>query len=178
MSRIAVHLHGALAPYAPAPGEPLDLEVLSAGEAVLALTCIIPETEPIIRDGCWTLIAGGTAVGPDTLASELPDGATLHVTPHAGGSLPWFVWLGIGLLASVAVYALFPAPPTPELDAGGEEGSPRSYGFDGALNTAREGAPVPLIYGGPIRVGSAIITASVTGVRSAAIIGGGTPRLL
>ena len=38
----------------------------------------------------------------------------------------------------------------------------KSYSFDGPINTTRQGNAVPLCYGGPIRVGSQVISAGLT----------------
>jgi len=47
--------------------------------------------------------------------------------------------------------------PTPESSAGNEE---QSYLFDGAINSAKQGTPIPILYGRMI-VGGAVISASI-----------------
>ena len=47
--------------------------------------------------------------------------------------------------------------PTPESSAGNEE---QSYLFDGAINSAKQGTPIPILYG-RMTVGGAVISASI-----------------
>lgn len=73
-------------------------------------------------------------------------------------SQPWLIKFGISTLLSGIAEVLF-TPPVPEIAGTKEEAKP-SYAFDGPVNTARQGNPVPVCYG-KLLVGSQIISAVI-----------------
>ncbi len=160
---IDVHLHGAAARHLPAPG-PLRLDVRSPAEALLACTSQLPGLDATIRAGAWRLVAGDADVPGDL---SLPLGACreLHLVPSAegqGGEALLIAAIAIGTLA-VGLFLL----PTMEGVERDDAGQRASFLFDGPSNTAAEGGVVPVIYGGPVRVGSTLISAGVSSDRIA-----------
>ena len=162
---IEVRLHGALRECA--SGAPIRLDAMSGAEAVLALCTQLPGFEARLRAGRWHLIGDG-AEGLDREALGAQGLATLDIRPAAEGALPWFAWVGIGLLAAAVTFYLLPTPSAAPYTAaaGGGDPGPKSYLFDGATNATREGGAVPLVYGGPIRIGSTVVSGSIHSERA------------
>lgn len=71
--------------------------------------------------------------------------------------------IGVGLLLGGVASMLAGTPETNKSTATTADNG-KSFGFDGVVNTVRQGNPVPLAYGGPIRVGSQVISAGLTTV--------------
>ncbi len=66
---------------------------------------------------------------------------------------------GTGLAAGGVVQLL---TPTPKLNKPGENpANTPSYLFNGPINTEAQGHPVPVFYGGPMKIGSAVISAGI-----------------
>ena len=110
----------------------------------------------------------------DRLQLPISNKQTLHIFPIPEGDIETYVipWVAtyIGTFwASVVVYAavvviligvsrmLMPAPPGMDDTQEGDE----SYYFGGPVNTSRQGACVPVLYGGPLLVGSQVIGQSL-----------------
>jgi len=70
------------------------------------------------------------------------------------------VVVGWSLIIGGAAQMLF-APKTPDGPADKPDNK-ASYAFDGAVNTAAQGNPVPVLYGGPLIVGSQVISAGLS----------------
>lgn len=131
-----------------------------------------------------------TVVDADRAALPMGDEMVIFVPEVKGEVSVAFGWVvsqivtyaGISTAAGVAVVAAVVAvafvaayayalvsladalsPETPEHDGG----NPKI--FDGAVNTASQGLPVPVCYGGPIRVGSQVISTVVKSDNTVAI---------
>jgi predicted phage tail protein len=85
-------------------------------------------------------------------------GVFLLFTPFAPAA-GYIIGAGIGLLAMGVAQMLAPKPPAQEKDTNGNKAN--QY-FNGPVNTAAQGNPVSLFYGGPAHIGSAVISASIT----------------
>jgi len=99
----------------------------------------------------------GLAIGgPEALGlaagSELISAATIT---NISFSVGW------GLILGGVSQLLFAPPKAQEASQAEAAGSAPSFVFDGAVNTTREGNCVPIVYGGPIRVGSQVISAGL-----------------
>lgn len=82
-------------------------------------------------------------------------------SPFANGILAGKIASGIGLsLVLGGVSQMLFAPPKPQGTPERPENKP-SYAFDGAVNTAAQGNPVPLLYG-RANVGSQVISSGLT----------------
>jgi predicted phage tail protein len=68
---------------------------------------------------------------------------------------------GFALMLGGVVQLLF-APKTAESTANDRPENRPSYTFDGAVNTAAQGNPVPVFYGGPLIIGSQVISAGLS----------------
>lgn len=81
--------------------------------------------------------------------------------------------LGIALALSGVAQMIAGTPKAGQVDDGG----PQSSLFNGPENTTTQGGPVPLCYGGPILVGSQVVSAGIftedTGFSSSSYPGGG-----
>lgn len=104
-----------------------------AGVALIALT--------IVTGGF-----GGAAIG-------LFGAGTLTVTSLAVG-------IGASLILGGVAQMLTPVPKPPSLGSDSEDDPRKSYSFSGIQNTARNGVPVPVVYGQTL-VGSVTISQAV-----------------
>ncbi len=86
-------------------------------------------------------------------------GATATTAGFAGITAGTFTAIGVSLVIGGVSQMLF-APKTPE-SVERPENNP-SFAFDGAVNTAAQGNPVPVLYGGPLIVGSQVISAGLS----------------
>lgn len=112
------------------------------------------------------VVAGSRGIGQIILG-----GALLFAAPWiAGGGTGLFAnaimagkiatSIGVSLVLGGAAQMLF-APPKQQPAPERPENKP-SYAFDGAVNAAAQGNPVPVLYGGPLIVGSQVISAGLT----------------
>jgi predicted phage tail protein len=72
--------------------------------------------------------------------------------------------VGFSLLLGGVSQMLF-APPKPKSLSNERPENKPSYAFNGAVNTVAQGNPVPYFYGGPLRVGSQVISAGLVAER-------------
>ncbi len=66
---------------------------------------------------------------------------------------------GAGLMVGGLAMMLAPQPKDPKAEDDADKRA--SYAFNGPVNTQAQGNPVPVLYGGPIHIGSAVISASI-----------------
>jgi predicted phage tail protein len=86
-------------------------------------------------------------------------GAIMTIVGYIFGQ-PWLMNMGISMMLGSAAEMLTKAPKTGESTVERAENRP-SYAFDGAVNTAAQGNPVPVCYG-ELLVGSQVISAGLT----------------
>lgn len=67
--------------------------------------------------------------------------------------------MGISMMVGGVVQLLTPTPKG--LASKDKSANTPSYAFNGPVNTEAQGHPVPLLYGGPLKVGSAVISAGI-----------------
>lgn len=84
-------------------------------------------------------------------------GAVLVVAGAFTGG--WITYIGFSLMMGGASQMLF-SQTKPESVERPENKA--SFGFNGAVNTATQGNPVPVLYGGPMIVGSQVISAGLS----------------
>jgi len=81
-----VHLHGSLAKH----GEVFELEVLTAGEAILALCSNLPGIMADLRGGSWVVLRGdpetGLCLDEEMVAGMQLGNADLHIMPEVAGA--------------------------------------------------------------------------------------------
>lgn len=80
----------------------------------------------------------------------------------APASAPWLSQIGWGLATSGAI-GLLVKPPSQVGPQEAPENQPNFF-FQGAVNTVLQGGCVPVLYGGPLIVGSQVISAGITSV--------------
>jgi predicted phage tail protein len=117
------------------------------------------------------------------LIDPLPEDFTVSITPlfsgAGGGNISWLkVIAGVGLLvAGLAGVGFLGLGPLQLAITGGlllvsglmgkrtekpaDEDSEKSFVFSGSSNTSSAGGRVPVVYGGPILIGSTVISAAV-----------------
>ena len=155
---IRVHLHGALRDLV---DQPLSLDVHSAAEAYLALRAQVPGFETAIRAGHWDYrVDDQTPITQDNVGMRLPDETSLHLYPVAAGA-GFIVDFFVGAFSFLGSL-FFPSVKDYNTDRPDELAS---YLFNGPVNTRAQGGCVPLVYGGPIKVGSYTISAGVSSAR-------------
>ncbi|AUQ62857.1 Phage-related protein, tail component [Phaeobacter inhibens] len=92
-----VHLHGKLAKY----GKYLEMDILTAGEAIPALTANFPEFLSDSKQGSWVFMRGdpdtGLCLDEDAIAGMRLGNADLHIMPDVAGAKN-----GNGVLKAIA----------------------------------------------------------------------------
>jgi len=158
-------------------------EVSSAAEAVKALSVTLQGFRKALADGGYyrVLIGGSTALEKDQLRDPVSDKETIRIVPviqGAGGvgkvilgvvllvvsyfvPIPGLANLGVSLIIGGVSEMLFAKKPASQSTTDRPENRP-SYTFDGAVNTAAQGNPVSLLYGGPLIVGSQVVSAGLS----------------
>lgn len=126
------------------------------------------EIVPVLRGagGLWEAIVGVVLIVV---------GVVLAFVPGARAFAPYVIMAGISLTLSGVAQMLTPNPKlgggvasrtfanADELgQAKDEPKSTPSYLFSGAVNTTQQGNPVPVFYGGPMLIGSALISLAIT----------------
>lgn len=161
-------------------------DVKSAAEAVRAM-CVTLENfrQSVIDGGSYRVLVGGTESLPvEQLANPVSTKKTLRIVPVIEGAskginiiigailvvvglyfnIPFLVNIGASMIIGGVAQLLFApkasAPPGASNGVERPENRP-SYAFDGAINTAAQGNPVSLLYGGPLIVGSQVISAGL-----------------
>ena len=154
-----IHLHGALAGLRDGP---LRVNVDSAAEAWRACEALVPGFCQAVSQHAHAVLLE-TEQGPvtaDFLSWPLADGQRqLHITPVPAGAD-----FGASAIAAivVAVVAAAVAIYTVLTIEEGDRGSDRpSSLFDGPVSVVNEGGALPVVYGGPIRVGPTVISGGI-----------------
>lgn len=118
-----IHLYGDLAKH----GDVFDLDVMTAGEAVMALCTIMPPIMEDLRKGSWILMAGdretGLCLEEEAISSMLLGSNDLHIMPEIMGAKSGRgalkAVLGVALIAvSFGSAAFLSAPISASLMAG------------------------------------------------------------
>jgi predicted phage tail protein len=105
-----IHLHGALGKKY---GAVFELEVMTAGEAVRALSANLPGFMMDIREGAWHVVRGddvdnGFDLDEDDIASFKLGRGDLHIVPHVAGSKRGGllkIILGVALLGAAFAFS-------------------------------------------------------------------------
>lgn len=113
---------------------------------------IAPIIEGSKRGGVLQTIIGVVLI----VVGVVVTGMTFGGAAPLGGAL---VNLGIGMVVGGIVQMLSPQPKG--LGAKESPDNQPSYSMNGAVNTQAAGNPVPLCYGGPVKIGSALISGSI-----------------
>jgi predicted phage tail protein len=86
----------------------------------------------------------------------------LSFVPGLQAFSPALMTTGIGLVAGGVVQLLSPQP---KLNKQGDAADNQSsYVFNGAVNTTAQGGCVPVLYGGPMEIGSVVLSAGIDAV--------------
>ena len=122
-----------------------------------------------MRQGHYQIQAGDEPLDIDRLGLRFGRQSTLHIYPIAKGAGfdPLTLAIaGIALLSTV--YALTSLSNIPNVGDYGERDASEdraSYLFNGGVNTQAQGGAIPLIFGGPVRVGSTVVSAGISAER-------------
>lgn len=184
-----------------------QLAVGSAAEAAHALAQMLPGFEAFMMSSKdqgleFAVFVDGENVDKDHLAS--PAARDIRILPiptgrKSGGIMTIvgailmvvgyiFIWTpfgtpliyaGAALMAAGLIMMLSPQPTDNKSEDDPDKRA--SYAFNGPVNTQAQGNPVPILYGGPIQIGSAVISASIDAAEQAYIprgnaIGGSGPN--
>jgi len=161
------------------------LDVKNPAEAVHALACTLDGFRKAVVDGgSYRVLIGGDPEGTpvENLLDPVPVKKSIRIVPVIAGSAKalnivlgailivvgsyfgqgWMVNIGLSMVIGGVAQLLFAPKPAANSNNGVErvENKP-SYSFDGAVNTAAQGNPVPLFYGGPLIIGSQVISAGL-----------------
>lgn len=169
-------------------GRIFRLDVQSPAEAVRALCVLLPGFRSAVIDdpraaGGYRVSAGSDRRDAKTLTVPCGEGESIRIVPVmcgagegglgqtilgivmviAGGILeqPWMVSIGWGMIVGGVVQLLAPNTNMAETGPPDRPDSKPSFAFDGAVNTAAQGNPVPVCYGRMI-VGSQVISAGMS----------------
>jgi len=172
-------------------GREFKFAVKSPAEAVSALAHQIPGFEAFLNESQekyglgYAVFVGKRNVGVDELRDPSGD-EVIHFSPRllgaSGGTIqvilgavlivigiilmftPFaplgsaLIYAGAALMVSGIIMLLSPQPKDPVSE---EEGKQTSYAFQGPVNTSAQGGCVPVFYGGPLTIGSAVISAGI-----------------
>jgi predicted phage tail protein len=154
-----VHLHGQLGKRF---GREHRVDVNSAAEAFHALTVLLPRFKDYTRPRKYVVsIDGGQVLGAEQLPMQLGKARHIHLTPAGmvSGVTEIIVGLTFGLIG-LAILGVLKQPKASS--ASDRESKTASFIFDGPQNVMEQGHPVPLVYGGPIRVGSVVVSSGIS----------------
>ncbi len=118
-----------------------DLHNLNHGRTVR----IAPVLRGAKTGGLLQTIVGAVLIVVGVILIATPFGAPL-------------ITAGIGMVAGGVIQMLSPQP---KLNISEASANTPNKSFTGAVNTSTQGQPVPIVYGGPILVGSAVISAGI-----------------
>jgi len=164
------------------------LAVDSAAEAVRALAALMPGFEEYLWNAEDRGLRFGVFVDGENIDREQllrPCARTIDILPVTTGAknsgaimtiigailvvvgifLIWtpfgapLIAAGVGLMVGGIAMMLAPQPQDPASQD--DANNKASYAFNGPVNTQAQGNPVPLLYGGPMLVGSAVASASI-----------------
>lgn len=158
-------------------------DVRTPAEAVRALSVTLQGFRQALIDGgaYQVLIGGKSNIGREQLCDPVSGRETIRIIPVVAGAgrgigqtilgavlVVAGYWTGNAYLANTGIammiggvsQMLFAPKPTSG-PADRPENRP-SFSFDGAVNTAAQGNPVPVLYGGPLIVGSQVISAGLS----------------
>lgn len=157
-------------------------DVASPAEAVRAMCATLKGFRKALVDGgaYRVLVGGKQALAVEEVPHPVSDRESIRIVPVIAGAgkgvgqvilgaalvvagfvfaQPQLIYVGAAMVIGGVTQMLF-APNTPE-NTDRPENQP-SYAFDGAVNTAAQGNPIPVLYGGPLIVGSQVISAGLT----------------
>lgn len=86
-------------------------------------------------------------------------GVVLNAVPGGSAFSPYLINAGIALVLSGVATMLTGTPKAPKVAETEAPENRASDLFNGPVNTSAQGNPVPVCYGGPIRVGSYVVSA-------------------
>lgn len=106
------------------------------------------------KGGLGKILLGAVLIG---LSFYFPgvSGALSGLLSSAASSIGFSLVLG-------GISTLLFAPPKPKNSSTERAENKPSYAFNGAVNTIGQGNPVPYFFGGPLRVGSQVISAGLS----------------
>lgn len=110
-----------------------------------------------------TIVTGGAAAAGGGLLSNVAGAAA--GAAGAGAATASFLglssgmWALMGLNIALGGLSLMLAPSPGGVDPNDKEDNSASYLFNSLANLSQQGQPVPIVYGGPIRVGSVTVSA-------------------
>lgn len=168
-------------------GREYELNVSSPAEAIRALSVQVPGFKKYLSDAkanglTFAVFIGKRNIGEKSIDDPAGDDE-IRIAPiiegsKRGGALqtiigvvliaisyifpvtaPFLLQPGIAMVVGGVVQMLSPQP-----KGVGSKDSPEnqpSYSMNGAVNTQAQGNPVPLAYGGPLIVGSALISGGI-----------------
>ncbi len=161
--------------------------VRNAAEAVIALrTNYADFRQALIDGGSYRVITGGRdGIALEQLHDPISQRNTVRIVPviqGAGGlgraiigtalavvgfltGQPWLMNIGVSMALSGVSEMLFAKKPAAPTTAAERPENRPSYTFDGAVNTAAQGNPFALFYGGPLIVGSQVASAGLNSVQ-------------
>lgn len=167
------------------------LAVSSVAEAVRALCAMLPGFEQFMLEAkekhklVFTVFVGRRNLVEDELKHPVDD--DIRIAPLICGSKqggifnailgavmvvvgvvalyfgqPWglnLIYAGAAMLVGGIAQMLAPQPKDPKAEDDADKKA--SYAFNGPVNTQAQGNPVPVFFGGPMKIGSAVISASI-----------------
>jgi predicted phage tail protein len=125
---------------------------------------------PVLRGS-----GGGTGSILETVAGIVLIAAGIVISYYAAPLGKFIILLGVSLTLGGVASLL---SPTPSIASTNPDSKHRtSYQFNGPINTIEEGQPVPVLYGGPLWVGSAVVSSDIEALPTGVAVSGsgGTP---
>lgn len=156
----------------------------SPAEAIRAITANKPEFTSYLLESqdkglAFRIFAGKETLPAEALRHPVSNKEVIRIVPVLLGTsgaisavagavlvaagiyfeMPWLVNIGVGMIVGGVAGMLAGRPPTATTEDK-EENKP-SFSFNGGVNSIVQGGCVPVCYGGPIEVGSYVVSGSV-----------------
>jgi predicted phage tail protein len=162
-------------------GRRFMLAVGSVSEAIRALDSQLPGFGAWVSShGSYKVLVGAEAQTLDTLENPVGGGEVIKIVPVVAGASDavqiivgaaliaagvftgqgWLVSTGVAMALGGVATMLAAAPRIGATSQNGPSDMP-SYSFGSPTVTIGQGRPVPVLYGGPLRIGGAIVSAGI-----------------
>jgi predicted phage tail protein len=143
-------------------GKEHELFVRTPRELMSALEANFPGITQKVAGGKYTLVIDGEEINEDSKEWPFGDNSTVDLVPATEGHItgPMILNALISVAVSYVIYKIadiISPTPQPEPDVVRAD----SHLFSSTVNSARQGDPVPVVYGGPILVGSRVVSTNV-----------------
>lgn len=171
---VNVYLYGHLADKY---GSEFKFKAKTVQEVLTALSCNFPDLmQTISKAQAYSFLVGKdgdkTTLNEDQIKTSLL-WDDLHIVPYVGGAegitismvimaiVKAVISAAISMAISYLIQSMMGTPEVSNYDSFDSQGKKASFLFTGSVNRTEQGVPVPIIYGGPVLVGSVVVSSGI-----------------